>query len=71
MSSLAPYDVWRKQVHTTPPDQLFRNGAVLSGARGIDVFDSIVAVDDKNVVLRSFCEDAIVVAEMCFLVCAH
>lgn len=52
-------------------DQLFRNGAALSGARGIDVFDSIVAVDDKKMVFRGFCEDAIVVAEMCFLVCAH
>ena len=71
MLPLAPYDVWRKQVSATPPDQLFRNGAVLSGARGIDIFDSIVAVDDKDMVLRGFCEDAIVVAEMCFLVRAH
>ena len=71
MLALASYDVWRKEVSATPPDQLFGNGAVLSGARGIDILDPILAVDDKDVVLRCFCEDAIVVAEIRFLIRAH
>lgn len=71
MTSLSTCDVWRKEVSATPPDQLFGDGAVLSGSRGIDIFDSILAVDDEDVVLRGFREDAIVVAEMCLLVRAH
>ena len=71
MSALPSYDVRRKQVGPTPPDQLVGHGAVLSGARGIDIFDSILAVDDKDLVLRGFCEDAIVVAEIRFLIRAH
>ncbi len=64
-------DVWRKEVSATPPDQLLGDGAVLSGSRRIDIFDPILAVDDEDVVLRCFREDAIVVAELCFLLRAH
>jgi hypothetical protein len=59
VSALTSYDVWRKEVGPSPPDQPFGNRAVLSGARGIDIFDSILAVDDKDVVLRGFREDPI------------